>query len=296
MGKTGMRFRILIWSTLLAFFLIRPASANTVAEMNDFTLESFLPMIIAFAIAIPVWKWFIPNQLANLQVAFEIDDDLYEVHKITGSVADARILLKQGYVGYGIGLYMMGMTGILILIVELLIEPEIFFKPDLVVAGILIAIPVLISPWETLNNQLVGMSKEKSKGRKITSLLRRIITLSLLIGATIATLLYGIQSSPDYTLSPIWLAAGMLTFMSPTIMAYGRIMGASWNMLMIGKFRTWLGKPNPIDAKKVGFVGRAFAFILILFLLTMPITAINGIVTVIYVMVNRPENSQEVLN
>ena len=62
MGKAGMRFRVLIWSSLLAFFLIRPASANTVAEMNDFTLESFLPMIIAFAIAIPVWKWFIPNQ------------------------------------------------------------------------------------------------------------------------------------------------------------------------------------------------------------------------------------------
>jgi hypothetical protein len=296
MGKAGMRFRVLIWSTLLAFFLIRPASANTVAEMNDFTLESFLPMIIAFAIAIPVWKWFIPNQLANLQVAFEIDDDLYEVHKITGSVADARILLKQGYVGYGIGLYMMGMTGILILIVELLIEPEIFFQPDLVVAGILIAIPVLISPWETLNSQLVGMSKEKSKGRKITSLLRRIITLSLLIGATIATLLYGIQSSSDYTLSPIWLAAGMLTFMSPTIMAYGRIMGASWNMLIINKWRTANGRPNPIDPDKPRFFNRLFSLILVLFLITMPLTALNGIVTVFYVLFNKPSNATEVLN
>ena len=36
------------------------------------------------------------------------------------------------------------------------------------------------------------------------------------------------------------------------------------------KFRTWLGRPNPIDAKKLGVIGRAFAFILILFLLTMP--------------------------
>ena len=55
-------------------------------------------------------------------------------------------------------------------------------------------------------------------------------------------------------------------------------------------------RPNPIDAKKLGFVGRAFAFILILFLLTMPITAINGIVTVALVMINDPANSEEILN
>ena len=110
MGKTGLRLRVLIWSSLMAFFLVQPASANQVAQVDQLTLESFLPILIAFAIAIPVWKIFIPNQLANLQVAFEIDDDLYEVHKITGSVTDARTLLKQGAVGYGIGLYMMGMT------------------------------------------------------------------------------------------------------------------------------------------------------------------------------------------
>jgi len=95
---------------------------------------------------------------------------------------------------------------------------------------------------------------------------------------------------------PLALAIAGLVFMGPTILAYGRIMGASWNMLMIGKYRTWLGRPNPIDAKKLGFIGRAFAFILILFLLTMPLTAINGIVTVAYVMINNPDNSQEVLN
>ena len=291
MGKSGVRLRVLILSTFFAFFFIQPASANQIVEVDKFKFEHFLPMIVAFAIAIPVWRWFIPNQLANLQVAFEIDDDLYEVHRITGSVADARTLLKQGSVGYGIGLYMMGMTGVLILITELMIDPEIFFQPDLVVAGILIAIPVIISPWETLNAQLVGMSKDKLKSRKLTSFIRRTITLALLIGATIATLLYGIQSSPDGTLSPIWLAAGMLTFMSPTIMAYGRIMGASWNMLIINKWRTANGRPNPIDPNMPGFLNRLFSLILVLFLVTMPITALNGIVTVFYVLFNEPSNA-----
>ncbi|MBT5594420.1 MAG: tetratricopeptide repeat protein [Euryarchaeota archaeon] len=296
MGKSGVRLRVLILSTVFAYFFIQPASANQIAEVSEFKLEYFLPMLIAFAIAIPAWRWFIPNQLTNLQVAFEIDDDLYEVHKITGSLADARNLLKQGSVGYGIGLYMMGMTGILILIIELLIDPGIFFKPDLVVASIMIVIPVLISPWESLNTQLLGMSSNKLKARKLTSFLRRIITLSLLIGATIATLLYGIQSSPDNTLSPIWLAAGMLTFMSPTILAYGRIMGASWNMLIINKWRTANGRPNPIDPYKPKFFNRLFSLVLVLFLITMPITALNGIVTVFYVLFNKPSNATEVLN
>ncbi len=276
--------------------MVQPASANQIAEVDQFTFDYLLPILIAFAIAIPVWKIFIPNQLANLQVAFEIDDDLYEVHKITGNVADARTLLKQGTVGYGIGLYMMGMTGILILIMELLFNPDVYFEASLLVAGLFIAIPVLISPWETLNAQLLGMGNDKLKRNRITGFIRRIITISLLVGATIATLLYGIQTSPQNTLSPIWLAAGMLTFMSPTIMAYGRIMGASWNMLIINKWRTSNGKANPIDPDKPRFFNRLFSLVLVLFLITMPITALNGIVTVFYVLFNKPANATEVLN
>lgn len=219
MGKLGVRLRILVLSTFFSFFFIQPVSANQIVAISEFRFEYFLPLLVAFTIALPVWKWFIPNQLSNLQVAFEIDDDLYEVHKITGNLSDARTLLKQGSVGYGIGLYMMGMTGILILITELIFDPGVYFLPDLIIAGALIAIPVLISPWETLNAQLLGMSSEKLKMRKFTTVVRRVITLALLLGATTATLLYGIQTSPDNTLSPVWLAAGMLTFMAPTIMA-----------------------------------------------------------------------------
>ncbi len=297
MGKLGERLRILLFSTFFTFFFIQPVSANQIAQLSEFKFEYILPVVIAFAIAIPVWRWFIPNQLSSLQVAFEIDDDLYEVHKITGSLMDARTLLKQGSVGYGIGLYMMGMTGILILIAELMIDPEVYFQPGLVVAGIMIALPVLISPWETLNAQLLGMSSEKLKMRKFTSFVRRVITLVLLLGATTATLLYGIQSSPDNTLdSPIWLAAAMLTFMAPTIMAYGRIMGASWNMLIINKWRTANGRANPIDPAKPKFFNRLFSLVLVLFLITMPLTALNGIVTVFYVLFNQPSNATEVLN
>ncbi|HII78409.1 MAG TPA: tetratricopeptide repeat protein [Candidatus Poseidonia sp.] len=73
-------------------------------------------------------------------------------------------------------------------------------------------------------------------------------------------------------------------------------MGASWNMLLINKWRTTRGRKNPIDPDKNGVIGRLFSFLLVLFLLTMPITALNGILTVFYVMINAPPNSEEILN
>jgi tetratricopeptide (TPR) repeat protein len=121
-----------------------------------------------------------------------------------------------------------------------------------------------------------------------------VFTLALLIIGTALVLAYGVQV--EGTLTPTWLAFGMLAFMAPTIFAYGRIMGASWNMLLINKWRTTRGRKNPIDPDKNGVIGRLFSFLLVLFLLTMPITALNGILTVFYVMVNAPPNSEEILN
>jgi tetratricopeptide (TPR) repeat protein len=188
---------------------------------------------------------------------------------------------------------MMGLTGVLILIAELLFDAEVFSQLNLYIIATLILIPVLISPWESLNSQLASRRRDvrSSLGADIV---RRLFTLSLLIIMTSAVLAYGVQV--EGSLTPTWLAFGMLAFMAPTIFAYGRIMGASWNMLLINKWRTTRGRKNPIDPDKNGLVGRLFSFLLVLFLLTMPITALNGILTVFYVMINEPPNSEEILN
>jgi hypothetical protein len=271
----------------LALLAVPQVSAAEVADVSDFKLEYFYPVLVAFAIAIPVWRWFIPNQLANLQVAFEIDDDLYEVHRITRDVDDARALLQEGGTAYGIGLYVMGMTGVLLLITELLFNPEVYYLPDLFLIGVLIIIPVFISPWETLNAQLVGTRKGSSQSKIYVKLVRRMTTLLILLGMTFAVVLYGSsQSSGPAFIQPIWVAAALLTFMAPTIFAYGRIMGASWNMILINKWRTANGRPNPIDPDKPKFVNRLFSLLLVVFLLTMPITALNGIITVYHILFN----------
>jgi len=293
--KGGSQFSIICIFSLLSLAILPTVEASTVVSPTDFRIYYLFPVVIAFTVAIPVWLWFIPRQLSNLQVAFEIDDNLYEVHRITKGIKDARQLLKVRSVTLSVFLYMMGMTGILLLITELLFDAEKFYLPNLFLIALLIAIPVVVSPWETLNGQLVGKRRKSTiKSRIFRRGFRRVLTLAILIGATVGTTLFGIQSAG--TLTPVWLAAAMLTFMAPAIIAYGRIMGASWNMLLINKWRTANGRVNPIDPDKAGFISRLFSLILVIFLATMPITALNGIVTVFYILVNEPDNATEVLN
>ncbi|MBL6732235.1 MAG: hypothetical protein ISP82_04695, partial [Candidatus Poseidoniaceae archaeon] len=286
---------LLLLFSLIFFQLFSKSVSAEGSEQAGFEIMYLAPVFLGFFVAIIMWKWFIPIQLANLQVAFEIDDDLYEVHRVTRDNEDARDLLAEGSVGYGLGLYMMGMTGVLILIGEFLFDPDYFYTPNLYLIAILVGIPILISPWETMNAQL---SKNRSQVKKsaIVDFFRRTFTLFIIIGITIASLLYGLQQSDGEIIEPFWLALAMLVFMSPTIFAYGRIMGASWNMLLIGKWRTANGKKNPIDPDKPRIVNRFFSLLLVLFLITMPVTALNGIVTVLHILLNNPDNATEVLN
>ena len=291
------RLRILPLVFFIAFLMALFVETVTASgsSSDSFDIRYLYPLGGALFVAGLMWKFFIPIQLANLQVAFEIDDDLYEVHRVTRDLEDARDLLSEGSVGYGLGLYMMGMTGVLILIGEFIFDPDFFYTPSLYIIGLLVGIPILISPWETMNAQL-SRNQRPSSNNPIMGFLRRTLTLFIIIGITIASLMYGLQESSSGVIEPFWLALAMLVFMSPTIFAYGRIMGASWNMLLIGKWRTSNGRKNPIDPDKPGFLNRLFSLILVIFLLTMPITALNGIVTVLYVLIASPENASEVLN
>ncbi len=292
-GWSMSRLSWLALTGVLGVVNLATASAATVSTSSGFTTSMLVPLLSALLIAFFVRRWFIPQQLKNLQVAFEIDDDLYEVHRLTRTLRDSRRLLNTGRVGYGVLLYMMGLTGVLILIAELLFDAAVFSQFNLYIVAVLILIPVVISPWETLNSQLSGRNREV-RSSLTADLIRRLFTLAFLGITTVLVLAYGYRLNG--TLTPTWIAFAMLTFMSPTIFAYGRIMGASWNMLLINKWRTARGRKNPIDPDKNGFIGRLFSFLLVLFLMTMPITALNGILTVVYVMINNPPNAEEVLN
>ena len=101
------------------------ASAGTVENPTNLSLTHAIPFLLALLTALILWKWMIPTQLSGLQVGFEIDDGLYEVHSLTKGRGGVKRLLKLQNVGFGIALYMMAMTGVLLLISELIFDPHV---------------------------------------------------------------------------------------------------------------------------------------------------------------------------
>ena len=94
-----------IVALLLAIIALVPqVSASTVAKPTEFDVTYLYPLLLSLFIAAILWKFFVPRQLSALQVAFEIDDNLYEVHRLTRTTEDARDILQQGRVAFGVGL------------------------------------------------------------------------------------------------------------------------------------------------------------------------------------------------
>ena len=180
----GRRFTLAV--VLILGLLMSPiASAATVSTNSQLSLESVAPLLAALVVAYFVRRWFIPQQLKNLQVAFEIEDDLYEVHRITRTLRDSRRLLTAHRVGFGVLLYMMGLTGVLILIAELFFNAAVFAQFNLYIIATLILIPVLISPWESLNSQLASRRRD-IRSSVSADLIRRVVTLAFLVITTLS--------------------------------------------------------------------------------------------------------------
>ena len=80
---------LLCIATVTALMFASSVSASSVSTEAGISLSSAAPLVSALVIAFFVRRWFIPQQLKNLQVAFEIEDDLYEVHRITRTLRDS---------------------------------------------------------------------------------------------------------------------------------------------------------------------------------------------------------------
>ncbi|MEL0101399.1 MAG: hypothetical protein VW862_06840, partial [Euryarchaeota archaeon] len=123
---------------LIVTILLAPlASAEEVVNPSELTPDLLIPFGLALTVAIILWKFMIPSQLSGLQVGFEIDEGLYEVHSLTRDKEDVKDLLKLPKVGFGVALYMMAMTGVLLLIAELIFDSSSYFLPNLMLMGLL---------------------------------------------------------------------------------------------------------------------------------------------------------------
>ena len=101
--------RRLLLACFACLMLAPLVSAGSIENPSELSINHAIPFLIAFTTAIILWKWMIPTQLSGLQVGFEIDDGLYEVHSLTKGRGGVKRLLGLNNVGFGIALYMMAM-------------------------------------------------------------------------------------------------------------------------------------------------------------------------------------------
>ena len=113
---------------------------------TDFTPETFIPVLLGMVLTVIIWQFFVPRSLKRIQIAFETgeDDDndgisdTYEVHRISDSVDDARKLLGAKGAGFGILMYIFAIMGVLILSMDILLNPG---SRNLYVLGIVMFFP-----------------------------------------------------------------------------------------------------------------------------------------------------------
>ena len=74
------------------FFSKSVSAEVTVVSPNEFDISLIYPLGLALTIAFFLWRVFLPRQLSNLQVVFEIDDNLYEVHRLSKDVKGKELL------------------------------------------------------------------------------------------------------------------------------------------------------------------------------------------------------------
>ena len=82
--------------------------------------------------------------------------------------------------------------------------------------GILVLIPILISPWESLNGQLVGKRIGVTKNKFLKLFFRRTGTFFGLLAASVGTYLL-LLPRIDSSQKPLALAIAGLVFMPPIL-------------------------------------------------------------------------------
>jgi len=250
------------------------------AEISSvLTPDVFYPVVLGFALATIIWHFWVPRSLRRIQIAFNTGGDDYEVHRISETVSDARDLLGIKGAGWGVLLYLMAITGVMILCMEILIKP---FEHSIYVFQIIffmIGIPILISPVSSIAAQF--SPKVGHKRKDIEKAQKRKLMRFIVGGLVLAGSVWGINIYLQESGAPFEQIAAftLLILLLPSIVAYGRILGSCWNVLIHSKYHRAAGRVSILYPEAPGFWARVLAMIIFTNALFMPITALNGIIS-----------------
>ena len=258
--------------------------------VEGFASIAVLPLILAAVIALLFWRTVVPRQLRGLQVAFETGPKRYEVHTVTETFGEARDLLRSRGMRFGVATYLFALTGALLLFFEYTIYAQGwsdgFHAPNIALALILIILPAVISSGSSLGAQIIkpigqGKAKlqESSRARNTAYIA---LTAFWFIGVAF---FYSVLGTWDVDFTHR-LSATLLLAFSPSIVAYGRVMGTSWQALRQSSAQIAQGKASPFHNHSPNARQQVIARIVHLNTLAMPIVAINTLLSLIAIVVS----------
>ena len=251
--------------------------------VSGLTPAALIPYILAAATAWLFWTRVVPRQLRGLQVAFETGNKRYEVHQITSSTQDARDLLSSRGMFSGVATYIFALVGALLLFFEfLMIRFDLsdgYHAPSLSIALIFIALPALISAGTSLGAQVIkpiGQDRASLQESNIWRVYTFFMLMILWIGLVIA--LYLLLDVAEVPPSRRFSIAAFAMF-APSILAYGRILGSSWQALRQSSRKIAGGEPSPFHNHVPSAKQQGIAQIVNLNLIVMPYVALNTLLS-----------------
>ncbi len=256
--------------------------------VSTVTIDDFIPIIASLAIVTLLWRFVIPRGLKGLRVAFQREENVYEIHILTRNTADARGLLQDSRVRFGIQSYLWSLTGIAILFLEFVISYSQGISElnqwVLFVAITLISIPAVVSILSSLDAQLklklrnrrADLAQKQIYKRLIKMIVLGVIWISFTVAFRIILRDYFVLDNKNRLNS-----ATIFFVFLPAIIAYGRVLGSSWNLLVKNKMLHARGKPTEINPEKPSRKGRILSTIVLVTAITMPVTSINTLLSLL---------------
>jgi len=237
------------------------------ANIVNGTLEDFCYLFIPVLIVGSIASRRLKKKLATVRFRdirwhdVHVKEVFFTVKKLFTDISEVKSVLKKG-TGKLIRLvYFLGVTGLLLLALELFLDPKNFLLISAVYIGftlfIAIATPVLY----------VYFSRWKYKSPTVGKLrLVFLLVFPFAIGNAISSQQYDLA----YTLVFVFL------FFIPLAM-YANLIGSNWNFLLFNSHREFRHGFDYLTNARVGIGERVAAFFFFLSILFMPIIAINNL-------------------
>jgi len=256
-----------------------------IALISDFDTMAIVAMALSGLLAYLFQEILIPRGLAGLQVAFPTGPMQYEVHTVTADINEARTLLKAPGMRNGLTVYVMALTGAILLAVEWIFYQlewsEGLHMYSLAAALVLIIVPAMISTGVSMTTQLITRTGEKRTTLQGTSTFRSGVGINItILWFTALLMLWYIMGLANISWDRKLALTGLLAF-SPGFIAYGRVMGSSWTALVESSKQLSRGEPSAFYPYKPGARKQFIATLVWLNTAVMPFIAFNTLVSLI---------------